>query len=63
VWYQYESLKTDAPGRAYRFEAYEDVDCTSKPVGTIGPEENGVCKDFGTKALGIKVVPLWNANV
>ena len=62
VYYQFGSLKADAPGKAYQFQVFPNLECTGFPIGYINPVEYGKCKEMVTQGVGVKVVPMWNAD-
>ncbi|KAF2451096.1 hypothetical protein P171DRAFT_503959 [Karstenula rhodostoma CBS 690.94] len=62
VYRAFAQLQVGAPSKAWRVEAYGDLACTEK-VGSVEGEEQGTCKKLGGRAVAVKTVPLWNADV
>ncbi|KAF2175269.1 Cyanovirin-N [Zopfia rhizophila CBS 207.26] len=63
IWENFQSMKATSPGKGYEFVFYDDLQCTGEPISSIKPEELGVCKEFPKLGVGVKVKPLWNADV
>ncbi|KAF2259589.1 Cyanovirin-N [Lojkania enalia] len=62
VWYKWNSMKAEAPGMAYEFLLYDNLDCAGKPFRAMEPSEFGMCENLGRSALAVQVRPLWNAD-
>ncbi|ORY17586.1 hypothetical protein BCR34DRAFT_596771 [Clohesyomyces aquaticus] len=62
VWQSFYSLKIDAPGLGWEFQIYDNVDCKSNPILTVGPKDLAKCNPLSKAGVAWTVKPLWNAD-
>lgn len=59
--YQFVQLKLAGEG-AWEILGYGDESCSGEPVGTIKPEDAGICKSFETTVKAVTVRPAFNGD-
>ncbi|KAF3927972.1 hypothetical protein ABW20_dc0109783 [Dactylellina cionopaga] len=59
----FESLVLTATDGAYKFQIYDNLECSGRPSATIIPSEYGQCVKFHKKLVAWSAIPQWNADL
>lgn len=62
-WEQFRSLRASSSEGAWEFIVYDDHECVGQVKDKISGSRVGQCVNWEKAAVGVKVRPLWNADV
>lgn len=61
IWTTFQSFRGKSASSAWEFKVYDNPSCTGSPIEVVEPGDE-TCHKFSKKAVGVKVIPLWNAQ-
>lgn len=61
-WSAFQSAVLSSASKAWEVAVYDSLDCSSKPIRIVKPEDEAKCLTFDKRAVAVSMTPLWNAD-
>lgn len=60
LWQSWGRIKINVPSGAYKFQFYDNLQCTGTPVEITSNFAS--CQNLGKQIVAVNAIPLWNAH-